>query len=978
MLRWIEPRRLLIALCLLVSGIQLPGGHSATAVGMLAVLAALGCCRCARRAVGSERLAWAFLAAGVGLNATGEALFLLEERLGVDLTAASPAIYTAWSGLSYFVFVGFYVVAWLQPHRPGARAVRGPRILDALLLGWLLLSVHSYAVLSYRLSGGGWDRRLAGGLLALLLGVGAAGTLWRCRREAGAGRWQSIYALLAPAALCKTANEAAYALLREPGGAVAPHFEGFTRLADGLEITAFALLAAAAVPRPEPVGVQEPAGDPSPPPGWRDLSVPALTLAGMLGIPIADQWLFASGALPIESLRLRNVTLILLLSFYVLMLLVRQLLVQMENRSLAKDLHQESMRLRLLVDNIHDAVLTEDLEGRMIFVNERFLEMFGVSREEALGRRLADFLHPEDRPLGLGTRQEWHPGRPSPSRFEFRGVRRDGSERYLESSTAPVRLGGIVMGRQSVIRDITERRRAEERQRELVQQLEFFVSNMPLGCIVFDLDRRIVEWNTSATRIFGWTASEAFGRNALELMVPPELWPSVAAVQDELEATRTSHRGVNENLTKDGRRIECEWLNTSLIDHTGRVVGVASMVEDITERRSLEAQLRQSQKMEAVGVLAGGIAHDFNNLLTVMLGNVSLALLRLEKGHAAVRGLRDAERAAERAAELVRQLLGFSRKSRTSPRVISLNTGVEETVEMLRRTIDPRIVVETRREPELWPVEADPSQVNQVLMNLCVNARDAMPDGGRLIIATVNRVFDERHCRQHPELRPGEFVEVRVSDTGAGMDQATRARIFEPFFTTKEIGKGTGLGLAMVYGIVKQHDGWITVESETGRGSCFSVFLPRSGSAVESEAASPAAVSKGGSETILLVDDEQMILALARRILEQAGHQVIEASDGEEAIEVFRKHREQIDLILLDMLMPRKSGRDTLAVLHGLAPEVPVVLASGYGLVASEELVKLGARAFLEKPYRPEDLIRTVRQVMDSPATLPIEAFPAG
>lgn len=913
-----------------------------TWAGITAVAAAVAAGRCAwvgRGSAGAERAAWVWLAVGAGLMAVAEVL-------------PDPALRAS---LPSFAFLAYLAAASLRPDRERGRSLRPARVIDTLLLGLLLFTIHYYYAISYRLSDGGVGRRLAGSLWILLVsGVAGAALAWRGSR-ATEPRWRRIYGLLAGAALAQGIGEALLIWLRHAGGRI-------DAAAELLEVAACGLLAWAARPDVLSGATPEPSGESPTVGAWADLLVPAAVFSGLVSIPLGERLFPVAVRSPAQT-----TALVVGLHLYVLLILGRQFVVQMENQALSRDLLRESMRLRLLVDNIHDAVVTEDLNQRIIFANERFLELFETRRADVLGRKLEEFIHSEDRALGRDRPDHRLNGSLVPIRIEFRGQRRGGNPLFLESSLVPVRLGGLLLGYQSVIRDITERRRAEERRRELVQRLEFFVNNMPLGCIVFDLEDRIVEWNQAATRIFGWTGEEAFGRNGIELLASPELWPSLLSTSDELQQTKTTNHGYNQNLTKDRGVIDCEWFNTSLIDHDGRVVALASMVLDITERKSLEAQLRQSQKMEAVGVLAGGVAHDFNNLLSIILGNISMAQLRLGPGHGAERGLRDAERAADRAAGLVRQLLGFSRKSRSEPRPTSLNACVEETLVLLGGMLDPLIAVEVSTEPELWLVEVDPDQIHQVLVNLCMNARDAMPEGGALSIRTSHCVIEEQYCRAHPDARPGEFVELSVADTGHGMDAATTARIFEPFFTTKELGKGTGLGLAMVYGIIRQHGGWVVVKSEPGQGSAFQILLPRTQTAMVTAVEPGAgAAAGGGPETILLVDDEEMIVRLGRAILEAHGHRVLEARDGVEALEVFARHQSEIDLVVLDMMMPRKGGRETLEELQRLAPELPVVLASGYAPVGPDEPLALGAKAYLQKPYRPTDLAQTIRRVLDS------------
>jgi two-component system, cell cycle sensor histidine kinase and response regulator CckA len=389
---------------------------------------------------------------------------------------------------------------------------------------------------------------------------------------------------------------------------------------------------------------------------------------------------------------------------------------------------------------------------------------------------------------------------------------------------------------------------------------------------------------------------------------------------------------------------------------------------DVTEQRALEAQLRQVQKMDAIGHLAGGIAHDFNNLLTGILGNVSLALSTMPEHDSHRELIAAAENATLRAAELVRKLLGFSRRTLLRLEVVHLNTVVAETLGIIRPALHPGIELVLRDAADLWTVRADPSQLSQVLLNLSLNARDAMPERGVLSLSTQNVTVTPEQAQRQVQARAGEFVLLRVEDTGCGIPAEVLPRIFEPFFTTKEPGKGTGLGLAMVAGIVGQHQGWVECHSVANEGTRFDVYLPRH---VRSSVTVPAPVTPAaptrGDETILLVDDEPLVRNLGKLILERSGYRVLIAEDGLAALEVYQQRKEEIALVILDLTMPRLSGAETLDRLVAVDPEVKVVFSSGYSADLAPVARPGQACGFVGKPYRPEDLAKAVRNAIDQP-----------
>jgi two-component system, cell cycle sensor histidine kinase and response regulator CckA len=513
--------------------------------------------------------------------------------------------------------------------------------------------------------------------------------------------------------------------------------------------------------------------------------------------------------------------------------------------------------------------------------------------------------------------------------------------------------------------DITRLRETEEALRRTAQELDAIVGTTPLATVVVDMDRRVRLWNAAAERIFGWTAAETLGqpyplRPVGDTPAPESLFAAAfggsPVLGDEIR-----------RVARDGRALDlCVW-NAPLRDGEGNLRGLIAVLADITERKALEAQLEQSQKMEAVGLLAGGVAHDFNNILTAIQGFTDLLLADEREGSARHADLLEIRRATTRASDLTRQLLAFGRKQVLRPAVIDLNATVAELEKILGRVLgeDVELVIEPGR--ALAPVRADRGQVEQVLVNLAVNARDAMPTGGVLRIETRTVVLAPENTLRHPQpVPPGRYVRVSVADTGTGMPPEVVARIFEPFFTTKEVGRGTGLGLSTVYGIVKQSGGYVWAESEPGKGTTFRIYLPAVDAAAEPAAApereEPAAP---GAETVLVVEDDEAVRELAARVLRGRGYRVLQAADGAEALAVLAGGR-KVDLVLSDVVMPRMSGPELARVAAAGGTLPPVLFMSGYPDHMLVRHSAVGAEIHLiEKPFTPEQLARRIRALLD-------------
>jgi len=507
-----------------------------------------------------------------------------------------------------------------------------------------------------------------------------------------------------------------------------------------------------------------------------------------------------------------------------------------------------------------------------------------------------------------------------------------------------------------------ELRAAETRFRTLVEQLPAITYVAEFGAAG--------PWSYVSPQI-----ETLLGFSPAEWMADSEVWVKhlhpedrerVLAEEQQSQHSAEPFRSEYRMLTRDGRVLWCRDEATVLSDQDGKRNRMLGVVYDITQRRNLEEQLRQAQKMEAVGRLAGGVAHDFNNLLMIIKGNGELMLQHLGATERSRKNAIEIGKAADKAAALTRQLLAFSRMQVIQPRSLDLNAVVSEMAKMLRRLIGDDIELNIVSSAPLGVVKVDQSQIEQVLMNLVLNARDAMPDGGRLTVETANVSLDEDYARRHATVQPGKYVMMAVSDTGVGMDAETQAHIFEPFFTTKELGKGTGLGLATVYGVVKQNGGWIWVYSEPGRGTTFKIFLPQIEEVVGStEPGKVANQSHRGSETILLVEDQDGIRELASEFLKGSGYTILEARDGSEALEVAGQHHGRIDLLVTDVMMPRMGGRELAFRLASVRPHMKVIYMSGYAEYAkdNQKIADL-ENVTLQKPFALDTLARKVREVL--------------
>jgi PAS domain S-box-containing protein len=640
-----------------------------------------------------------------------------------------------------------------------------------------------------------------------------------------------------------------------------------------------------------------------------------------------------------------------------------------ERKRIEEEERKSRQQYESLVHSIDGIVWEMDLPSfTFTFVSPQAERLLGYPPEQWLEEPnfWADHLYAEDRrwvldycthAAAVGVEHE----------FDYRMIAADGRVVWFRDMVSVDRSNGEGPRLRGVMVDITERKRAEDELRRSEERYRDLVENARDIIYEHDLEGNYTVVNKAGEQVTGYTLLETLRLNLSDLIAPEFIDKARQMLVRKLAGESVTAYEL-ELVSKSGRRMAVE-VNSRLVFHDGVPVGVQGIARDVTERKQLEEQLRQSQKLEAIGQLAGGVAHDFNNLLTVIGGYSDLVLQRLPESSPLLASVTEIKKAGDRASALTRQLLAFSRKQMLQPSVLDLNSVVSSLERMLRRLIGENIDLVTITAPDLGQVKADPGQLDQVIINLIVNARDAMPAGGKLTVQTANVELGEEYSQNHLPCVPGNYIMLAVTDTGTGMDAETQSRIFEPFFTTKPAGKGTGLGLSTAYGIVKQSGGNIWVYSEVGKGTIFRIYLPRVDEpADESEVAGKCVQPPPrGSETILLVEDEEQVRQIAQQILTSLGYNVLTATNGQEALAIAQGYPKDIDLTITDVVMPQLGGRELIERLALLRPEMKVLYMSGY---TNDAIVRHGLLAeqlqFIQKPFSADGLARKIRNVLDA------------
>jgi PAS domain S-box-containing protein len=619
-------------------------------------------------------------------------------------------------------------------------------------------------------------------------------------------------------------------------------------------------------------------------------------------------------------------------------------------------------RFRTLCASAPLAIFQTDAKGRRTYNNPLWCEISGFSEEESLGHGWTQAIHPEDRDEVF---QDWQQAVFVQSNWvhEYRLLTPQGEIRWVRALASPMYSAeDRFLGHVGTVEDITERKQAAQKIYEQAALLDISID----AIAVRDLENHILFWNKGAENLYGWATPEVLGINAAKLLCKSgETSPPFLEIQKIL-AKDDKWQGELQQVTKDGKDIIVESRWTLMRDEVGNPKSILTLSTDITQKKQLEAQFLRTQRLESLGTLASGIAHDFNNILTPILATAQLLPLQLpDLDDNTQQLLRILEGSAKRGADLVQQILSFTRGVEGRRSIVQVRHLLSDVVQLAQRTFPKSIETKTDITPDLWTVFADVTQLHQVLMNLCVNARDAMPDGGNLHIKAENLWIDENYATSiHIDAKEGFYVVITIADTGTGIPPEIMDRIFDPFFTTKEVGKGTGLGLSTVMGIVQNHSGFVTVYSEVGKGSCFKVYLP-SRAARETNAVTNIELPSGNGELILVVDDEVSICEIAKTTLESHNYRILTAGDGIGALALYAQHIDEISVVLIDMMMPVMDGASTILMLQRMNPQAQIIAMSG--LMSYEAAVQkknLGIREFLAKPFTAQVLLNTLHEVL--------------
>jgi len=641
-----------------------------------------------------------------------------------------------------------------------------------------------------------------------------------------------------------------------------------------------------------------------------------------------------------------------------------------ERKRIEKELLESEEKYRDLFENANDLIQSIAPDGTIHYVNRSWRETLGYSEEDAARLNLMDVIHPDYRQHCLDLFQRVIAGEDL-DRVEAVFITKGGRSVVVQGSVSGIFKKGKLLATRGIFRDITDQKLAEEFIKNILESVDE-------GFIVIDKDYRISSANKAYCDKMGSPLQEIVGKHCYE--VSHRLTKPCHEAGEDCAVLRTFQTGepqmaLHTHYDHDGTPVYIEIKSFPLKDSLGRMVSAIEILNDVTDKRRLEDQLRHAQKMEAVGTLAGGVAHDFNNILTAIIGYGSLLQMKIGADDPLRSNVDQILASTERAANLTQSLLAFSRKQIMSPRLTDMNTLVKRVEKLLVRLIGEDIEMKIVLTDMPATVQADAGQIEQVLMNLSTNARDAMPHGGRLLIETSIADLDTSFINAHGYGRVGKYAMVAVSDTGSGMDKRTRDRIFEPFYTTKEVGKGTGLGLSIVYGIIKQHNGYINVYSEVDKGTTFRFYLPLIAAPAQLEIKNfDRPIPQGGTATILVAEDDVNVRNLTKAVLEGFGYTVIEAVDGDDAIAQFKKHQDRIELLLLDVIMPRKSGKEVYDAIALIKPGMKALFTSGYTAEAIHEKGILDTTLnFISKPASPRELLKRVSDILanESPASCP-------